>query len=109
MVHVRKDGDFYKASRITGPTHNFLAIKFGDSNINIERLEPHNSDSTAVALDPETIKQEVLRGIERANKRLGTAYRAAIVQFVPDDSPPVSIYSLLAEEIVITKHATSMK
>ena len=44
------------------------------------------------------------KGVADANQRLGTSYEVALIQFVPDDSPPEAGYRELAVRIVEDMH-----
>ena len=98
---VSRDGEFYKVTRITGPTHNFLSVKFGDTaDPHIEPLDKKEVDG----LHAKDVKYQVLSGIREANNRLCTDYQAAHIQFVRSDSPPIEIYNELALHITLQMH-----
>jgi hypothetical protein len=100
-MHFSTDGTFYNVARITGPTHNLLGIRFAgrrrrEGDPSIEALR----DVPAPKLAADEVLREVLTGVAEANARNGTVYAVEVVRFVPDDTPPVSIYRVLAAEIV---------
>lgn len=88
--------------RITGPTHNYLAIELN--------LDPLNSEISVVPLESKTqeaspltaqsVKINVLRGVSDANDQFGTNYTVKRIEFIPDDSPPVEIYQMLAKRVI---------
>ena len=84
----------------TGPAHNLLSLRFasGDEQITpvVERLKPVLN----VSLDSERVLNEAQAGVNEANQRFGTSYRIASLQFADDDSPPESIYRLLAFSLI---------
>ena len=94
------DGIFYKVARITGPAHNLLSLRFafGDDQITpvVERLKPVLNGF----LNSERVLYEVQAGVNEANQRFGTSYRIASLQFADDDTPPESIYRLLAFSLI---------
>lgn len=94
------DGTFYKVARITGPAHNLLSLRFAEGDAStelvVERLKPMLNPS----LDGQSVASEAQAGVEDANRQFGTAYRIAALQFADDDSPPESVYRLLAFSLV---------
>lgn len=102
-MQVIKDGDLYKIARITGPTHNLLALRFGAPTGPTPRVEALDSRSGA-RLDRDAVRGEVEKGVADANQRLGTSYRVDLIQFVPDDTPPETAYRGLAERITEAMH-----
>ncbi len=102
-MQVIKDGDLYKIARITGPTHNFLALRFGLTAGPTPRVEALASRSGA-RLDGDALGGEVEKGVADANQRLGTSYQVDLIQFVPDDTPPETAYRGLAERITEAMH-----
>lgn len=94
------DGNFYKVARITGPTHNLLSLRFaiGDDEITpiVERLKPV-LDSL---LNSQGVLSEAQAGVHEANRRFGTSFRIASLQFADSDTPPESVYRLLAFSLV---------
>jgi hypothetical protein len=99
-MHFSTDGVFYNVVRITGPTHNLLGLRFG----NRRRETAPQIEAARVAGTPrlhsDEVLEEVLAGVEEANARSGTSYVVDGVRFVPDDTPPVTIYRELAAQIV---------
>lgn len=108
MPNVYKDGDFYKITRITGPKHNLLSVKFGNSELKVEKLMQHSPSAMPMTNDVE-VTEEVLKGVARANDRLGKAFKVSVIQYVPDDSAPASVYGDLAELLVEAKNAEEIE
>jgi hypothetical protein len=95
------DGEFHKVIRITGPKHNLLGIAFtneGGKTIEVEALK--KTDDKGGTIDAEGVKEQVILGINEANTELGVNYNIRKIQFVPTDTPPISVYRDLAKEIV---------
>ena len=97
-----QDNEWLKIARITGPAHNLLGLVFGDhdgTDVSVQCLPSTNSDEPR-RLDLQEVKEQVLAGVGDANRRYGTTYVVAKIQFLPTDSPPSSIYKQLAALIV---------
>jgi len=94
--------NYFKVARVTGPSHNMLAIEFCEadetSQIVVESL-PSVGDEPA-ALLPDAVRQNVAEGVSEANQRFRTNYTVKRMQFVRNDSPPVETYRLLASSII---------
>lgn len=94
------DGIFHKVARISGPAHNMLSLRFtvGDDQTTpiVERLKP----ALDASLDGPRILSEAQAGVNEANQRFGTSYRIATLQYTDGDTPPESVYKLLAFSLV---------
>jgi hypothetical protein len=98
-----QDNEWYKAVRITGPSHNLLGLAFDaevSSQVAVEVLPTSAHEVARIA--GEDVLENVLQGIIEANRELGTQYQVSKIQFVPTDTPPVEIYRQLAKSIVET-------
>jgi hypothetical protein len=65
-MHFSRDNDWYQVSRITGPTHNKLGLKFGEaegSQPTIEALSVDDGEATIIA---DVVQQQVLEGVAEA-------------------------------------------
>jgi len=94
------DGEFHKVIRITGLKHNLLGIAFTNEKgktIEVEALKKMNDKRGTI--DPKVVKEQVILGITEANIELGVNYKIRKIQFVPTDTPPISVYRDLAKEI----------
>ena len=99
-MQFSRDGEWYQVIRITGPSHNLLALQFdapGASGPTVERLSVSNE---APVIEADDVKSQVLDGVAEANAYLGTAYSVAAIRFVTTDTPSLSIYRSLAKVIV---------
>lgn len=100
MQFVR-DGEFFKVARVTGPTHNFLALRFGEADSpNVVILDAE----ATILLSEENVRKQVLAGVSRANAELGTRYRVAEMQFLRGDTKPEEIYQELAMALTKRMH-----
>ena len=92
---------YYKISRITGPKHNMLAIKYGDRASPLVR--PYKSDSPA-ELDDLEVTKYVLEGVAQASTEVGVIYVVEEIRYVPDDSAPAMVYQELARHLTLAMH-----
>tara|TARA_B100000745_G_C20073369_1_gene366494 strand:+ start:501 stop:836 length:336 start_codon:yes stop_codon:yes gene_type:complete len=99
MQFIRDNG-LYKVARITGPTHNFLAIRLSEEKCSTEVTALPVKHGDAVKLDGQKVLSQVLNGLEAVNLELGTEYFLSEVQFVPSDSESSTVYGLLIEELI---------
>lgn len=92
----------YKVVRVTGPHHNLLGIALADGPrgyaTTVEALPCLEGEP--VRLSAEEVQRQVSQGVAEANAASGTAYECVKIQFVPSDTPPPTVYKLLASAIV---------
>ena len=102
-MHFSRDNEWYQISRITGPTHNKLGLKFGQSkgSPTIETLSVDDGEATIVT---DVVQQQVLQGVAEANAEFGTDYHVAAIRYVVNDTPSSSVYRLLARSLI--RHLT---
>lgn len=97
-----RSASWFKVTRITGPSHNLLALEFCEpdrkSEIVVESLPSIGSEPPALLADD--LRRHVAQGVAEANREFGTNYLVKRIQFVPNDSPPPEIYRYLAHSIV---------
>lgn len=102
-MQYRFDGEFHRLARVTGPTHNFLALRLDEGPpgaapvvrpLAVAEGEPSR-------LDASDVTAAVLAGVADANREAGTRYVVRELQFVPADSPPAAVYRALAREIAL--------
>lgn len=102
-MHFTKRGNFYQASRITGPRHNFLAIALTPGHNTCETVVealPPVGECRHAALSAEAMLSSVAEGVAEANSRFGTDYGVSHIQYVENDTPPEAVYGLMAHEII---------
>ena len=101
-MRFSKRGAFYQVSRVTGPTHNFLAVELATTPQRtppqIEALQGFCNGHEE--LDPAEIVRSVLEGLALANGTFNTEYEATHVQCHLGDNPPEVVYGVLAYKIV---------
>jgi hypothetical protein len=97
-----KDNEWYKVVRVTGPSHNLLGIAFAkngaQSDVVIEALPVETNAPSK--LHGKDVRQNVEAGVAEANEALNVNYSVSRIQFVPTDTPPASVYRMLARSIV---------
>lgn len=107
-MHFSQRDTFYQISRITGPTHNFLALDLAEHNEYskpaIEQLPPHGECRHA-PLDEQRLLDAVIEGVEQANRRFGTHFIVRAVRYVANDTGPETVYGYLALSIVERLHS----
>lgn len=97
------DGSIYKASRITGPSHNFLGLVFSSGAevpLTVEALPGNDPNASGPVIVKDEVVRQVLDGVAEANRELSTGFSVAKIQYVATDTPNSSAYSDLAKRIV---------
>jgi hypothetical protein len=89
-----KDG-FDTVSLITGPSHVFLGIRFGDGPVELVKQPPIGSCQHGV-LDEARICKAVRSGLAKANAEGRTSLEAASVMYVENDSPRYDMFERCA-------------
>ena len=95
-----KDNDLYKVARITGPSHNFLAIRLSKTKCVTKVIELAIKPGEVKKLDNQKVLAEVLHGLDEINQQLGKEYYISEVQFIPSDTESSSTYSLLVAQLI---------
>jgi hypothetical protein len=93
------NGEFYRAMRVTSPTHNLLGIALSEGigqGVTVERL----AESAEQPIDELALEKAVISGVQQANKAFGTNYCLKRIQYVPTDTPDLETYSYLARKII---------
>jgi len=101
MQFVRKD-DLLSVARITGSHDNLLQLRLSTSSATspvVECLPAHRSFNRGT-LDLNKVLAAVLEGLAAVNRELGTSYSATHIRYVPNDSPPETVYGFLAASLV---------
>lgn len=93
-THGHFDG-FDTVSLVTGPSHVFLGIKFGNGQPELIKRPPIGSCHHGV-LDEERILEAVNSGLARANTECNTSLNAAGVLYVENDSPRYEMFERCA-------------
>ncbi|WP_295426856.1 hypothetical protein [uncultured Thiodictyon sp.] len=96
MLFGRRD-DWWLAARVTGPTHQFLGLRFAGAPSPRRGVAP---DAAQAA--------EIAAGVARANQALGSAYAVADSEVDPRDDFEAGIYAWLAQTLVERAHAAGV-
>ncbi len=101
-MQFSQDNEWFQVSWISGPRHNFLALKFtDDSNIPTKfHFQPPNGTCFHGELNQDRIILFVLKGVEKASKSNKTNLFVEAVKCIKNDTPPEEIYEFLAQKIV---------
>ncbi|MCC5822497.1 MAG: hypothetical protein LAT64_02840 [Phycisphaerales bacterium] len=100
-MRISRDNDFFVMTHVPGPSHNYLALRFEDSDLPV--VVALDSDRPA-AVRSEQVLAEVLKGLAIANAALGTSYRLGEIRFCRDDTPRAGIYTEMARLLVLAMH-----
>ena len=92
---------FEPVSLITGPSHVFLGIQFGDGQPKLIK-RPRVGSCQHGVLDETRILESVCAGLNRANAECNSSLNAAAVMYVENDSPRYEMYERCA--YLIGKH-----
>jgi hypothetical protein len=102
-MKVIKTGNVYKATRITGPQHNFLGLVLSETDVSsiiIERLCIDISKAEVETLAEQQLIDAVQRGVTEANEAFGTHFCVERLQYVPTATPHPAAYQALAKQII---------
>ena len=105
-MRVSQDGDLYRGSHITGPTHNYLGLRV-EANVGVAEvtmLPPVGGCRHHDGLAADEVREWISEGIARANSELGTDYGVSYAEVVENDSRRPEVYSELARRIIREAH-----
>lgn len=104
-MKVLKQNGIYKATRITGPKHNFLGLALTRVEpVRIQCVEKRLANNEVVQIDEEKLRSAVSEGALIANRQLHTSIFIERIEYVPTDTPDYSAYIELAQLIVRSAH-----
>ena len=99
-MRVTKVGETYKASRITGPKHNYLGMVV---SLNIPEemvVVARTLKEEEAVIDESRLVTAVQAGIEKANRAQERKLYAQSVEYVRSDTPDYQAYCDLASAIM---------
>jgi hypothetical protein len=103
-MNYSKSGEFDVVTRITGPHHHYLALQMQtDAEPSYVAVECYLADGLIGPAEPtreSEIRSEVSSGIDAANLRLATRFRASRIRFVASDPPLKGVYRIMSEGLV---------
>lgn len=98
-----KSKNFYTVTHISGPTHNFLAVKLTFSPLTAEpsfQVLPSNGNCHCGPLNQQDALECLLRGLKEVNQQANTQYQIAEAHFVASDSDNPPIYSYMIKQLI---------
>jgi len=108
-MSVHFDGKFFRVAYISGPNHNYSALRITESEsppaLPIKFLPPVGPRRSEDFLSRHDVDSWVATGVANASKELGTCYRIIHAEVVEDDHPSPQVYTALAKRIVVAAHA----
>ena len=100
-MNVVKHEGIYKASRITGPKHNFLGLAVTpDAPPCIQCVQRRMPGDGTCEIDEARLMSAVSEGVSRANRELRSPLFVEQIEYVPTDTPDYGAYIELAKSIV---------
>lgn len=90
----------YKVARITGPSHNLLAIRLSEADENIEVVPLPIKANEKVRITPQDVLCQVKSGLSSINQELGKEYFISEIQFLPSDTYSPTVYEMLTRELI---------
>src|SRR4051794_33554302 len=107
-MRVSKEGDLFRGSHITGPTHNYLGMRVrpdGDhQSFDVRVLPPVGECSHGEAISATEAHQWISAGVTKANGELQTSYQVDYAEVVENDNRRPEVYEELARRIVHAAH-----
>ena len=100
-----KDKEFYKVARITGPNHNFLAIRLSENECSPKIVSLPIKDKEIAKVDGKEVLKQVQSGLLTVNQELKQKYFVSEIQFVPSDTESTCIYEFLIQELIKRIHS----
>jgi hypothetical protein len=106
-MRISFDGEMFRASHITGPTHNYLGmVVLAGAPTDDWSLVEHTHKNEQRRLESSEVRTWINEGVRKANDALGTDYGIVRAEFVISDSRYPAIYRAMAEKIVLTAHSS---
>lgn len=99
-MQVTRDRDWYQVVRITGPSHNLLALRLSDAGDQQPAIERVLMSGEASVIEGDDVQKQVLEGVHEANAQFGTNYKVTAIRFVATDTPSSGVYRTMAKAIV---------
>jgi hypothetical protein len=103
-MNLSRSGELDVVTRITGPHRHYLALQLqtnGDPPfVDVECYFPDGLIGPVEPSRADEVRSEVSGGIDAANERLATRYRASRIRFGGSDPPVNNVYRAMAERLV---------
>jgi hypothetical protein len=103
-MNFSKSGELDVVTRITGPHHHYLALQLQTEVdplfVDVEFCSADGLIGPAEPSRADEVRSEVLKGIDAANERLATRYRASRIRFGASDPLLKDAYRAMAQRLV---------
>ncbi len=96
--------NYFIATRITGPRHNFLGLQFCDHLISPDNVVVDVIENKESRVNSEAVKAEVMAGMELISRAIKMDYFVTAIRIYSDDSPTPGVYTFLTRCIVFRLH-----
>ena len=104
-MHVSFDGEMFRASHISGPTHNYLGLKLaergGSPGFTIKVHPPVGECCPNNHFSSFDVGSWIAEGIETGNRQVGARFSVTYAEVVENDHPSPQVYAELAGLIVL--------
>ncbi len=103
-MRVTIENGMYKGSHITGPTHNYLGVKFGkqiDHSFTIDVLPPIGGCTHGLGLTGDEVRPWVEEGLRAAENEIGRKFPIERAEVIENDNRRPEVYRELARQIVL--------
>lgn len=98
-MKVVYDDGFYKTAKISGPTHNFLAIKFSDKkNHGIHVVDLNEKDNSKIS--GKSLLTQVAEALAKFNRANNCHYQISEIQYIGSDTVSNHVYGELTRVIL---------
>jgi hypothetical protein len=100
-MNVFEHNNMFKASRVSGPKHNYLGIAFSELEKDIKLIEKQlpGDGKLAKSVDVSEMTRVVREAVAIEAEMHGQRLFVSKLEFVPTDSSDLSAYSKLAKVI----------
>ena len=104
-MHISHDGNMFRGTHTTGPTHNYLGMKVGlggrSEKFEVVVLPPVGTCQPHHGLKSDETRGWILDGVSRANRELKAEYEVKYAEIVENDSRRPEVYAELARRIIL--------
>ncbi|SHO55708.1 hypothetical protein VQ7734_01454 [Vibrio quintilis] len=94
----------YKATRIAGRSHNFLAIRLSDLKQDTKVTALPVLPNEELRIEAQDVLEQVRSGLLLINEEAGKNYYISEIQYIPSDTHSPDIYQTLAIELLQRIH-----
>jgi hypothetical protein len=101
-MKVIEQNGIFKASRIAGPKHNYLGIRFSDRECDAQIMARTIGEDSAVTVEGAEVLEIVRKAVESEAVNEDRSLYVSLIEFVPTDTFDEQAYRELAT--VITRH-----